>query len=282
MRLVWLACLIVSACTAGGGGRDAGPRDSGPPRLDSGMDAGARHCETSAECNDTFDCTLDMCVVGNVCDYTPIDAMCNVAAGERCVPGRGCVMGTPTECDDPTDCDNGLYCDGLEQCVLNTCVPADRGIDCNDGNDCTIDMCDNTARGCSRTIAPGCDAGTVIGRDAGPPCGPFDPGADYSGMFLMLPAQNCGGGLGSYTVDTVVFSVSGGTLTAMAGPFRLTQTPAPTGAAFDVSGSTGCADVRLVGSFDCDSHFTATWTADHSGGCAACGFASDSVMGIRF
>src|SRR5262245_61622352 len=142
MRLAPL-CLVVAAagCTAGGTMmRDGGRTDSSVP-FDAGMDAGPRMCTGAADCDDGHACTLDNCVVGSVCGYTPIDAMCNTTAGERCVIGRGCVMGTPTECMGDGDCDDGLYCNGVERCLAMRCAPAAAPVNCNDGNDCTIDMC---------------------------------------------------------------------------------------------------------------------------------------------
>lgn len=247
---------------SGGGGVD-----SGPPTA----------CATPSDCDDGFPCTIDDCIVGNVCEHTALDARCN--AGERCVEGRGCIMGTPSDCTTAADCQNGSACDGAEQCLRNMCIPGD-AIDCNDNNECTVDTCVDPGGSCSYDTAPGCDAG-VIGMDAGPPCLPFEPGSHYTGRFLMLPSQSCGAGTDMYAVSTLDFSVSGGTLTVRAGRFTLTQTPAPTGASFDVTGGDGCATVRVQGNFECSTRFTGSWTANHGASCASCGTASASITGVK-
>ena len=273
--LVLMSAVLGVACTAGGG-QDAGPgRDGGSDAAPAQPDAGPQRCDTNAECDDGFGCTIDECIVGNVCRHDPIDGRCDAAAGERCVVGRGCTAGTPTDCETHEDCQDGNVCNGAEQCIVGGCFMG-TPLNCGDGNACTADTCD-PATGCQHQLI--CDGGVV--RDAGTPCDAFDPAAHYTGTFLMLPVASCGGGGGSYSVDTVTFSVSGGTLTATMGPFSLTQTPAPTGASFDVSGSNGCASVRLRGTFDCSRHFDGTWTANHTGGCAACLTTNITVEGVR-
>jgi len=264
--LVLLGAVTFVACTTGGGDdaglrRDAG-RDAGP----SQRDAGPERCETAAECDDGFACTIDECIVGNVCRHEPLDARCDTSAGERCAVGRGCVSGAPTDCETHADCDDGDACNGEEQCIVGDCFMG-TPLSCADGNACTLDTCDPT-EGCKHELI--CDAGTTA--DAGPGCDPFDPAGDYSGTFQLLPGRACDAGGGSgYTVSSVSFSISGGVLTVSAPPFTLTQSPAPTGPTFDVSGSSSCATVRLTGTFECESRFRGTWTASHSGVCSTCG-----------
>lgn len=280
---VVVAGLLLSAlagCTAGG---DMTPRDSGTQR-DTGAppprDSGPSPCTTAAECDDGIACTLDECVVGNVCRYTPLDARCNTAAGERCLVGHGCRAGMPTDCETDEDCQDGSYCNGAEQCIVGRCYMG-TARDCNDGNACTMDVCDDAMGRCRYELV--CDAGT--GRfDAGPGCDPFDPDVHYTGTFELLPGRACDAGLGSgYTISTVSFSRSGGVLTVTAGPFTLTQSPAPTGPAFDVSGSGSCASsVRLTGTFECEALFRGTWSITHAGTCSTCGSPPPAnVAGMR-
>ena len=192
------------------------PRDSGTQR-DTGAppprDSGPSPCTTAAECDDGIACTLDECVVGNVCRYTPLDARCNTAAGERCLVGHGCRAGMPTDCETDEDCQDGSYCNGAEQCIVGRCYMG-TARDCNDGNACTMDVCDDAMGRCRYELV--CDAGT--GRfDAGPGCDPFDPDVHYTGTFELLPGRACDAGLGSgYTISTVSFSRSGGVLTVTA------------------------------------------------------------------
>lgn len=274
---VALASIATTGCQAGNAPRDAGGggMDAGGGGVDSGP---SMSCATAADCDDSLPCTIDECIVGNVCEHTPLDSRCN--ASERCVLGRGCVMGTPSDCTTAADCQDGIACNGAEVCIVGMCVPGD-AVDCNDNNACTVDSCGEPTGACTYTTAPGCDAG-VIGSDAGPPCETFVPATHYGGgRFLMLPSQSCGAGSDMYSVSTLDFSVAGGTLTVRAGRFTLTQSPVPTGASFDVTGGDGCATVRVQGTFECSTRFTGTWTANHGAGCASCGTASGAITGVQ-
>lgn len=273
--------LLVPGCEAGGGGMDSGGggMDAGTDSGGGGMDAGVETCETTADCDDGFPCTLDMCVVGGVCDHDPLHALCDMAAGEACVPGRGCVPGTPDYCTTDVGCDDGLRCNGVETCIIErgVCLSG-TAIDCDDGNDCTADSCSETGGMCQYVSL--CDAGPP--GDAGPTCGPFDASMHYSGAWRVAPNVACDpGGGGGYSIGNATFSVSGGTLTVNMGSFTLTQSPAPTGPDFDVSGSNGCASVRLVGTMECEARFSAMWTANHSGSCAVCLTTSMTVAGRK-
>lgn len=272
-----LACLIsllTVACNP-----SPPPPDAGPPiGMDAGggMDAGSVSCTSNAECDDAIACTLDECVVGNVCQHTPLHSMCPAGQMCRLVGGCGAPMG---DCTSDADCDDGLRCNGTETCIVGRgmCIPG-TVVDCNDNNECTDDRCSETGGMCQYT--PLCDGGP--GFDAGPGCDAFDPSTDYSGSWRVLPDVACdpGGGRG-YSIGMASFSVSGGTLTITMGSFTLTQTPAPTGPEFDASGSNGCASVRLTGTMACETRFSAMWTANHSGTCAVCGSTSSTVAGRK-
>ncbi len=283
--LVLAVALSLAACTTGNG-EDAGSPEAGmDASTDAGgaPDSGPRTCDTAAECDDGFACTIDSCVVGNLCDYQPIDARCGM--DERCVVGRGCVTGPATDCTTDVDCDDGDPCNGVETCIVERrlCL-AGRPVDCSDGNACTTDICDPAVAGmCRYEPAPGCDAGPMTGGDAGPGCDPFDPSTSYSGMFIMSPSQNCGAGVDMYSVNRITFSVSGGALTAQVGRFTLSQSPAPTGAAFRVTGGDSCASIVLSGTFECEDRFSmGSWSATHTGGCGVCGsISTPDVRGVR-
>lgn len=276
--LLWL--VVASAgCVSGGGRRDAGPGDGVDAGGGTGMDAGGpTSCSTNAECDDATPCTLDECVVGNVCQHTPLHSSC--PSGQMCVPSRGCVEPSG-DCASDADCDDGRRCNGEETCVVarGMCLPG-TPIDCNDNNECTLDRCSETGGMCQYELAPGCDGGSTP-SDGGAPCPPFDPGSDFAGTFFMLPSQSCGAGTGMYSVSRLVFSVTGGVLTVQAGPFTLSQSPAPTGASFDVTGSDSCATVRIQGMFTCRDEFMGMWTANHGATCAACGTSNRSITGVR-
>jgi len=270
--------LLALGCEAGGSRVDSGVgggMDAGPPAVDSGP---ASSCTTATDCDDGEACTIDECVVGNVCDYTALDSRCGM--DERCVVGRGCVTGAPTDCTDAADCQNGSACDGAEVCIRGMCVPGD-AVDCNDNNACTTDTCNDPAGSCSYDTAPGCDAG-IIGSDAGPPCVAFDPATHYdAGSYILLPSQSCGAGTDMYSVGNLVFSVSADTLTVRAGRFTLTQSPVPTGASFDVTGSDSCATVRITGTFECTNRLTGNWTATHGATCGACGTTNAAITAVQ-
>lgn len=275
--LVLMGAVLGVACTAGGG-QDAGARsDGGRDAAPAQPDSGPQRCDVDPECDDGFPCTLDQCIVGNVCRHEPLDARCDTAAGERCVVGRGCVSEPPTECDTDADCQDGNVCNGEEQCIVGGCFIGS-ALSCSDGNACTADTCD-PAEGCQHELI--CDGGAMV--DAGPGCPAFDATTDYSGTFQLLPGRACDAGLGAgYTVSTLTFSIAGGALIVSAGPFTLTQDPAPTGSTFDVSGSNSCASVRLTGMFECESRFRGTLTVNHLGDCRTfCGSPAPATVAGR-
>lgn len=244
--------------------------------IDVGRDAPVvMTCTTMAECNDGFPCTIDNCGVGNRCEHIPVDSEC--AMGERCDPTRGCVTGTPTDCMVDADCDDGRRCTGREQCLLGMCRVTEPYV-CDDGNACTDDRCDATLDDCA--FEPVCDSG-VTRTDAGPICAPFDAGTVYSSTFIvpMAPSQGCA--IVTYTASPITFSVSGGTLTARATGFTMTQTPAPTGPDFDVRSDSGCQHFRLTGNFGCSNTGTATFTATFDAGCEPCRDQNQMVTLLR-
>ncbi len=279
-RGVALVALVAGAtwgCTAGGGMRhDSGPApDTGTPR----MDAGPETCTTAAECDDSIACTIDECVVGNVCRHDPLDGRCNTAMGERCVAGRGCVMGMPTDCETAADCQDGLRCNGEEQCIAGGCFMANMLLDCDDGNACTEDICDEDAPSACRYEML-CDSGMVT-VDAGPMCDAFEA-SHYAGTFTFRPsAASACTGSATYNISEITITSSGGTLSVRADRFTLTQSPAPTDGSFDVSFSDGCASFRLQGMFTCADQWTGMWTASFSGGCSFCAGQSMVVRGSR-
>ncbi|MGE0791011.1 MAG: hypothetical protein AB7S26_35395 [Sandaracinaceae bacterium] len=138
-------------------------------------------CESDADCDDGFACTVDQCV-GTVCAHVPDDSLC---ADLGCAEGR-CIEGEPTagrtwicarelvdsNCDDGLDCtsdacradgvcvpipdddlctlDTGGRCDAMEGCQYDACTPAN---------------CDATATGCQSATCSGglCDRTPLCG-----------------------------------------------------------------------------------------------------------------------
>jgi hypothetical protein len=179
----------------------------------------------------------------------------------------------------PEDCSDGEFCNGVERCIAGDCFMGDP-VDCDDGNACTIDACDPVENGCIIDLAPGCDGGTV-GFDGGTPCDAFDPGSHYTGTFRLLPAQRSDCGAFSFSISEVTLSVSGGALRISAGPATLVDSPAPTDASFDASGSGGCGNFELSGTFSCADRFTGTFGASPTAACGSCSTINMAVAGIR-
>ena len=278
--LVLMSAVLGVACTAGGG-QDAGPgRDGGSDAAPAQPDAGPQRCDTNAECDDGLSCTIDECIVGNVCRHDPIDGRCDTAAGERCVVGRGCVSGTPTDCETHADCDDGNVCNGAEQCIVGGCFMGTPR-SCDDGNACTTDTCDESATsGCRYELI--CDGG-ITTVDAAIPCDEFNAG-DYPGTFSFRPSvlSACTGSA-VYNVREITLSVAADTLRVSlnSAPFSLTQSPAPTDGTFDVTYVDSCGSYRLQGTFTCADRWEGTWTANFSGSCSFCPSQSETARGSR-
>lgn len=241
-----------------------------------GSDAPTTSCTTDAQCSDSVACTLDQCVVGNVCMHTPIDGMCT-GAGEHCSPTLGCTTMSTTTCNTDAECDDHIFCNGDESCVLHSCFADPAGRNCNDGNDCTIDSCDETAAGCSYMTV--CDSG-VVTTDAGPTCTTFVSPADFNGTFSMLPSQSqaCVGA--NYLVSELTMTVTGTNIaivTGTAGGITLAGTI--TGNSFTATGTQGSNTYTLTGSFSCRERFMGHWMAAVTG--AGCTGQSADVRGSR-
>ncbi len=270
MRLLlscWFATLVVvGGCTRSSADRDSGSAAADMGAIDVGRDAPTLRCSSDPDCADSFACTLDQCVVGNTCMHTPIDAMCNVSAGERCDPVVGCTA--MSTCNTAADCDDHVFCNGTESCSgAHQCYHlADRN--CDDGNACTTDACDTAADSCAYTTI--CDSGVGPMPDAGPSCTAFTAPDDFNGTYTMLPAQSqaCGGA--NYTVSQLTISVSGTTVTVTTGPSgAITMTGTLTSDSFDVTGTSGSGSYHLTGTFACRERFMGHWTATVRGiGCS--------------
>ena len=102
----------------------------------------------------------------------------------------------------------------------------------------------------------------------------------YAGTFRVAPvlSLDC---VEDYRIETFVFSVAGSSLTVSGAPiFGATLTGAvPAGAAFTVSGNSGCGSYTLTGTFTCANRFSGTFTSSFSGSCSLCGGGSVSVVG---
>lgn len=289
-----LAMCVLVGLSVVGCGDDSRPSGDTGPRVDTTVSDAGRDapvaCTGDPDCDDGHECTIDMCGVGNVCRYTPLDERCE--DGEMCLIGAGCASG----CESNEDCDDGDFCNGPERCIMTPtggeCFDSLDPADCNDGNMCTIDMCSTEVNGCVYETAEGCDAGPV-GSDGGMPPEPFDPEVHYEGTFLLagVPAASLGCPPSSYAVNEITMEVVGGDLrvtSAQTPPrpdFVMTQSPRPDGPTFNVTGTdTYCNSVSLSGTFEDSDTFMVTWMA---GPCASmlspsgCESHTNSLFGQR-
>lgn len=265
---------LAAGCTRAAPGSDAGHGSDVGPR-DTGIDAVSVSCTRDADCDDAIPCTFDSCVVGNVCDHTPLDAMCG--AGERCSATSGCTSG----CNTHADCDDHVFCNGTEQCVDHRCYH-DMDRNCDDGLSCTIDTCDEATDACAYETT--CDSGVSF-RDSGPTCTPFSAPDDFAGTFLLAPSQNQGCGITMYTVSTITTTTTG-TSVSVSGlrvdGSSVTMSGTSTGNAFTATYADGCGTYTLTGSFDaCRESFAGRWTATFAGGCDLCANMDAAITGLR-
>jgi len=257
-----------AGCTRTNADRDAGGHvtDMGTPAVDVGHDAPTTACTADPQCNDSIGCTIDQCIVGNVCQNMPINSMCNVAGGEHCEPGVGCTTMTTTTCNSAAECDDHIFCNGAESCVLHECFHDPAGRNCDDGNACTIDSCDESAASCSYMTT--CDSG-VVTTDSGPTCTTFSSPADFNGTYALIPAQSqaCTGG--NYNVSEVTLTVTGSTVSVVTGTTGgITLSGTISGNAFTATGTHGSGTYSLSGTFTCRERFMGHWTATVTGfGC---------------
>ncbi|MBI5499388.1 MAG: hypothetical protein HY907_04035 [Deltaproteobacteria bacterium] len=181
-----IAILALTAAAVAGG-CTATPADDVDVGGEVGDNADAvTRCSSSAECDDSIECTVDTCGADRACQHNPIDAMC--ADGESCVPGRGCIAGA---CTVDGDCDDGFactvdtcgvgnlcenqpvdaLCETLERCdPAAGCVPNGECLtaaDCDDTIWCTVDDC-VIGNLCQHTTNNAlCETGEVCGADRG-------------------------------------------------------------------------------------------------------------------
>jgi hypothetical protein len=248
-------------CTRGGPTRvDSGDLpDMGS--VDAGLDAPGMSCTIDAQCDDHVMCTLDQCVVGNVCAHMPINSMCPM--GQHCGPS-GCTSGTT--CTASADCDDHVYCNGVETCQLHQCIPG-TPIDCSTGDPCHVGSCDEATMSCTAMVV--CDSG--VGTDTGPTCTPFTAPDDFNGIFALFPVQSQGCPGANYDVAQVTLTVNGTGISATTGPSGgITLSGTISGNGFSLSGTQGGNSYTLTGSFTCRERFMGHWTASLTGfGCVS-------------
>jgi len=153
-------------------------------------DSGSGKCATEKDCDDSNQCTTDICTAAGECqnDFNtdPCDDGLYCTYGDVCDGAGNCTSGGPRDCSaldgecrvgvcnegarqcesqpaaEGTPC-GSTYCDGLQFnrqiCQGGVCSGFELLENCNDGEDCTTDGCD-AAGGCSHTpVADGAECG---------------------------------------------------------------------------------------------------------------------------
>lgn len=242
-------------------------------------------CNSAAECDDSIACTMDTCTAARTCSNTPLDELCDTAAGESCSTTVGCFM--PIPCTVDADCvDQGTFCEGTWLCDPEFgCEAPTEPRRCDDSDPCTVDSCDATADMCVFT----CDSSR-------PECGCPTTGPSCSGRFRITPAisESCVALTGPpqvvYDMSEVEFIQAGGTLVVMPRSSHfgsLSDMTAPVCPMFTatarVDGGTP-ETYTLTGTFTDDDNFTGTWTTSLGGigGALGCRYeGSTAVTGTR-
>ncbi len=100
--------------------------------IDEAADVGG---ESVPLCDDTIECTKDLCHGADGCSHTPLDSG-ECKDGDACTAGDHCAagecVGTPVLCDDGNLCTDDA-CDGAGGCEF-----AFNNADCDDGDPCTV------------------------------------------------------------------------------------------------------------------------------------------------
>ncbi|GAB4196906.1 MAG: hypothetical protein OHK0013_04540 [Sandaracinaceae bacterium] len=259
---------------------DALCTDPTRPTCDPAMGcvAGTSRCRSNPDCDDGVACTVDVCAAGGTCMRTPVNSMCNTAAGEVCT-STGCRV--PMTCTTDEDCQDGNFCNGRERCIPELgCQPATMMPRCDDGQACTRDSCD-PAMGCVYTCdasMPGCMCGGEI---------------DCVGRFALtpVPADSCASGMVDYSLGAIEIAIAGGQ--AFVDPI------APSRASFGTLTDTSAscprvtAQARVEGAvpevftldvtFESSDRFTGTFDANYGGLglLGGCREGPVSVTGVR-
>jgi hypothetical protein len=135
-------------------------------------------CTTAGDCDDSIECTVDECGVGNVCSNQPVDALCGDL--ERCDPASGCLPSG--ECLTAADCVDTVACTVDNCAVGNVCVHAPNnglcapGEICDPGTGCFVSVPCITVADCSGTVDNFCDGEPRCDPEFGcrPPAAPRD------------------------------------------------------------------------------------------------------------
>lgn len=108
-------------------------------RTDASRDTGAMgRCTSDSDCNDAIVCTLDECIVGGVCEHTPVNNSC--PTGQRCTVDRGCVA--TRVCANNADCNDNI------QCTHDVCAASGACSNVRDDSVCTGGLRCSTTLGC--------------------------------------------------------------------------------------------------------------------------------------
>jgi len=135
--------LCIVACSTAPGSSPPVP-EGATATLDKPAQPGEKGCGPKIHCDDGNPCTVDSCVRGQGCVFTPADgAACDdgnaCTTVDSCV-GSTCVGSSPVVCTGADQCQAAGACDPTTGACSNTPVPD--GTACDDQNACTqTDAC---------------------------------------------------------------------------------------------------------------------------------------------
>lgn len=272
---------------------DTGSVETGVDASDTGRPADAGSCRSNTDCDDQLPCTMDLCLIGGVCQHMsscPSGQFCGMTG---CTTSRTC--STNADCDDMIACTHDICATGgvcqsvrddslcdtstMQTCsVALGCIAQGRcgaDADCDDARRC------NGAEHCMLSGGSGtCAAGTPVTCDDMDAC-TADTCNETGTMCTHTPLMPCGGTVqtGTYAlspppsftcangtigpVNTIVLTATASSVTVTGFGSTLTG-GAPSMGMFSVSGpwsSSGCGGtIALSGSFTMPGHFMGSWS----------------------
>jgi len=147
VAVVCVAFATLAAC----GDINVNEADTGSgAEVDTGTaDSGSQSCEfgNDDQCDDGNSCTVDTCLITEVCSNEPISNACKI--GDDCYPDATVNPENQCQvCDTATSVNewSAVVCDDSNPCTRDECAatsgcifPADDSLTCDDGQDCSTD-----------------------------------------------------------------------------------------------------------------------------------------------
>ena len=145
------------------------PDENAPPLAPEADAQVELECAAHTDCDDSVDCTLDLCGIDGTCSHVTQPNHCSDSdpcnGAELCVPDAGgCQAGEPLLCGDGNPCNGDEVCLPQTGCVAGVpvqgCCTDDPA--CDDGDACNgTELCDPSGHTCKAGPPLGCDDGDV-------------------------------------------------------------------------------------------------------------------------